>query len=303
MALVASAMLSGCGPGDGSGPDATPVATQSAQGMAATRVAVFRIDAGVGELGERARQAMADSRVHSPAGDSAIDLYLALREQRPDDPRAAAALAELSPYMVIATEQAIGLGDVYEAERLLALLLRMDAKVPAASRLREALAVLHQARQEEMARVAREARLKQEPDGDERVARTTEAPAAEPSPATPSPSIESAQESITGAVVASIAATPPAAKPKPASPAVPRLVRDAAPDYPLHALRRGIEGRVRVAFTIEADGSVSAARSVAATPQGVFEEAAVAAATQWRFEPGTAAVSTSRMLNFNLPGR
>ncbi|MGH8084477.1 MAG: energy transducer TonB [Lysobacter sp.] len=258
-----------------------------------------RVDADDGDLGRRARRAMADSRVHSPAGDNAIDLYLALRDRHPDDPRAAAALAELSPYMVIATEQAIGQGDVYEAERLLALLLRMDAEAPAASRLREALRSLHRVRQAEMVRAV----------GDPSAVATAVAasPSATPSRAAPPPEASSPKvETARRLAVEASAPIAPQAKPKPATPKpppVPRLLRDATPDYPLHALRRGIEGRVRVAFTIEADGSVSAARPVASTPQGVFDDAAVAAARRWRFEPGAGVVSTSRVLNFSLPGR
>jgi len=290
--LAASVCVTGCGSDPMEGASSNRAATPTA----ASDVGEQPVDPARGDFGALARKAMAESRIHSPVGDSAVDYYLALRGQRPDDAGVAAALAELSPYMVIATEQAIGQGDVYEAERLLALLLRMDAEVPAAPRLREALQALHQARQTGMARSV------EEPVA---VAVATASPA--PSVATPAPAPEIAAAPAMEPAAATMAKLPPPKTPsttpsKPTAPVIPQLLRDVAPEYPLHALRRGIEGRVRVAFTIEADGSVSAARAVASAPQGVFDEVAVAAARRWRFEPGAAAVSTSRELNFNLPG-
>jgi TonB family protein len=53
-------------------------------------------------------------------------------------------------------------------------------------------------------------------------------------------------------------------------------VRSVLPDYPEAALKAGIEGRVRVAVTIDADGNVKAATVVEANPPGWgFEEAAL----------------------------
>jgi periplasmic protein TonB len=58
------------------------------------------------------------------------------------------------------------------------------------------------------------------------------------------------------------------------------------PQYPREALIQGIEGWVRVEFTIEADGSVSNARVVDAHPRrGVFDREALRAIQRWRFRP------------------
>ena len=62
-----------------------------------------------------------------------------------------------------------------------------------------------------------------------------------------------------------------------------------------------IEGSVLVAFTIQPDGSVSDARSLSAQPAGVFEDAALAAASRWRFEASGRRVATTRTLMFRLP--
>jgi len=57
------------------------------------------------------------------------------------------------------------------------------------------------------------------------------------------------------------------------------------PDYPPRALSRGIEGWVRVQFTISINGSVKDAIVVAAEPPNVFDQAALAAIARWRYNP------------------
>ncbi|NUO77143.1 MAG: energy transducer TonB [Lysobacter sp.] len=82
---------------------------------------------------------------------------------------------------------------------------------------------------------------------------------------------------------------------------MPRLISDSAPRYPLSALNRRIEGSVQIAFVIQPDGSVTAVRLLSSTPPGVFDEAALAAVSRWRFEAGGERVPTSRTLSFRLP--
>ena len=57
------------------------------------------------------------------------------------------------------------------------------------------------------------------------------------------------------------------------------------PRYPYQAKRRGIEGWVRVSFTVTEDGTVADAVVEDADPPGVFEKAALAAVYQWKFKP------------------
>ncbi len=57
------------------------------------------------------------------------------------------------------------------------------------------------------------------------------------------------------------------------------------PDYPLRARQRGIEGWVHVEFTISKSGTVIDPVVRGANPQGVFEEAAVAAVSRWKYNP------------------
>jgi protein TonB len=57
------------------------------------------------------------------------------------------------------------------------------------------------------------------------------------------------------------------------------------PEYPLRELTQGIEGWVRVQFTITAAGSVKDAVVVASQPEGRFDEAALTAIARWRYNP------------------
>ena len=58
-----------------------------------------------------------------------------------------------------------------------------------------------------------------------------------------------------------------------------------APRYPRSAYEAGITGAVTLKAEVENDGSLSNARVVAAEPAGVFDEVAIDAFSQWRFDP------------------
>lgn len=57
------------------------------------------------------------------------------------------------------------------------------------------------------------------------------------------------------------------------------------PQWPREALVQGIEGWVRVEFTIREDGSVSDPRVIDADPRRVFDRSALRAIQRWRFRP------------------
>ncbi len=259
-------------------------------------------------LRARAEAALRAQRIHTPAGDNAVEYYLALRE-READAGVAAALAELQPYVLIATEQALSQEQLDDARRLVGLLARMDARAPALPRLRAGLDIAQaRADREEGARIAEAAHAPSAPT----IVPATTPPLPAPVPAaprtvpsvTPAPIATSAETTPvpTPVVVAPPAAEPPApARAVSAPQGVPKLLRDSAPRYPLAARNRRIEGSVQVAFTIQPDGSVSDVRTISAQPEGLFEQAALAAASRWQFEATPRRVSTTRTLTFRLP--
>ena len=57
------------------------------------------------------------------------------------------------------------------------------------------------------------------------------------------------------------------------------------PRYPRNAERRGIEGFVELEFTISASGSVEDVLVMRSEPEGVFEESAIRALSNWRYQP------------------
>jgi len=62
-------------------------------------------------------------------------------------------------------------------------------------------------------------------------------------------------------------------------------ITDVVPEYPVTAIRDGDEGWVFVQFTVTAAGGVRDVRVIESEPPQMFDEAAVSAAQQFRFEP------------------
>lgn len=62
-------------------------------------------------------------------------------------------------------------------------------------------------------------------------------------------------------------------------------LKTAPPSYPRRAEERGLAGSVDVEFTVTADGSTRDIVVVAAEPESVFDDAAVAAVQKWEFQP------------------
>jgi len=58
---------------------------------------------------------------------------------------------------------------------------------------------------------------------------------------------------------------------------------EVAPQYPQTARERGIEGHVDVQFTVAAAGTVESPAVTASEPAGIFDQAALAAVSRWRY--------------------
>jgi len=86
---------------------------------------------------------------------------------------------------------------------------------------------------------------------------------------------------------------------------VPRLIKDVKPKYTSDAMLKHREGSVLLETIVTADGYASQIRVVRSLDRGGLDEAAVAAVTQWRFEPGRLAgvpvdVLVTIMLDFSI---
>lgn len=101
------------------------------------------------------------------------------------------------------------------------------------------------------------------------------------------------------------AATAAAAAPLPK---MPKAKKRGAPKYPAQAEREGIEGEVVVGFALTPEGRTRDLSIVDSTPPGVFDEAAMDAVRDWRYEQISAADAarlprTSVRLTFRIGDR
>jgi len=311
IALALGLALAACSK-DEAAPTATPAPTPvqpagpSAEELAAQEAAKAALaNLSVDELRSRGSQALREQRLYAPAGDSAMEYYLALREKSATpDASAESALIDLMPYAIIAAEQAIGREDFVEADRLRALIEKTDGQAPALPRITDSIArgqasvadriAQEAAREEQRAREAQAAA--------QRAAAEAAAAAAAPPPppveTTPAPTpAPVAQPTPTPAPVA--APPPPVAAPPPPPRATgPVAIRTPQPSYPRSAVRSGVTGEVTVEITIGTNGSVSNVRVVRAQPRGEFDREVLNTVRSWQFEPMDAPATITRTFTF-----
>ena len=276
------------------------------------------------QLRDAASTALREQRLYAPAGNNAMEYYLALRDKAPSDPAVASALTDLMPYALIATEQSIQREDFVEAQRLYALMEKTDYMAPALPRLKKTIADAQTAlaaRTEqdklkseqdlkakadlEKTRLAQQAAAQQQAaqqlaaqqaqqDADRKAAADKEAAAQKEAAkaAAPAPTQQTASSSAPAAPTRSASASAGGLK----------AVSTPAPRYPAEAARRQQSGEVQVEITVGTDGSVTSARVVDATPPRIFDREALAAVKRWKFEPLDAPVTTRRTINFRPGG-
>ena len=283
------------------------------------------------QLRDEASKAYGENRLYAPAGNNAMEYYLALRDKQPADAGASSALTDLLPMTVIATEQGIAREDFADAKRLAALIEKADAKHPALSRLKAAIASSETAaaarvesqkltaeeeakRQEELAKKREEDQRKLQEQQKQQAA--AQAPAA----ATPAAQTAAAAEAERQRAAAAeaereraaaaaaeqqrqqAAAQQPAAQPARAASSELRAISNPGPRYPQAAQRAGAGGSVQVEFTVNTDGSVGGVRAVSSDGprqfQRDFEREALAAVKRWRFQPVSEATTTRRTIAF-----
>lgn len=271
------------------------------------------------QLRESATKALQDNRMYAPAGDNAVEYYLALREKQPQDATVNSALTDLLPYTLIAAEQGISREEFPEAQRLIALIEKVDPKAPALPRLKSGLetgmktAANRSEQDAEQAKKLVEDKAKQAAE-QKRLAeqQTREAAAAQQIAAQQEAARQQTAEAERQAAARRQAEAPaptpaaprPAAAAAAAAPAAQSLrpISTPAPRYPPEALRAGTSGEVLVELTVGTDGSITASRVLRANPPRVFDREALNAVKRWRFEPVAAPVTTRRTLSFNPGG-
>ncbi|HEY0334192.1 MAG TPA: energy transducer TonB [Stenotrophomonas sp.] len=296
-------------------PATTPAATPATTPETAVSPQVQSMS--VDQLREAASLALRENRMYAPAGNNAVEYYLSLREKLPQDATVKSALTDLTPYTLIAAEQTINREDFVEAQRLVALLEKVDDKAPALPRLKSGITNGLQAATtrtaQETEKVKKQAEDKaQQADQQKKLAdqQAKEAAAAQQIAAQQESARQQAAEVERQAAAkrdAEQKATA-AAAPKPATPAAAqasaaqlRAISTPAPRYPPEALRAGTSGEVLMEITVGTDGSVTSSRVLRANPARVFDREALNATKRWKFEPVAAPVTTRRTLSFS-PG-
>ena len=292
-------------PAAASGEPAAPAEAVSAE------VAAMDADA----LRDAASAALREQRLYAPAGNNAMEYYLALRDKQPNDPSVVSALTDLMPYTLIATEQSIGREDFDEAQRLYALMEKTNPNAPALPRLSQAIST---GRQDVVARTAaeearseqeaeRQAQLEAERERDQQEAQQQAAREL----AAQQAAARAAEQQREREAAAAAAAAPTQAAPTQSAPAQPAAtpartgnteliaVSTPAPQFPAEAYRNRQSGEVQVEFVVGTNGSVTSSRVVRSNPRRVFDRAALEAVNRWRFQPVAEPITSRRTIGFD----
>jgi protein TonB len=320
--LTLGLVLAACGKEQPAEQAAAPATTAAPAPTPATAVSSQVAAMTADQLREAASKAYAENRLYAPAGDNAVEYYLALRDKTQGDATVSSALTDLLPMTVIAIEQSVNRDDFSEAKRLAALLEKADAQHPALARLKASIAAQEAtAAQRAQALTAEEEARRQKQLEEQRLADqkkqqeeaakklAAQQAAVDKAAADKAAADKAAADKAAAdrAAAEKAAADRRAAEQRTAAAAAPsasdlRPISMPAPKFPAEALRAGTSGSVLVEYTVGTDGTVTAARVVKATPARVFDREAVNAVRKWRFQPVSAPVTTRREISFNPQG-
>ena len=328
MRLVAGVMLvcalAACKK-DNTAEQAGPAAAQqAAQAAAPPPEAVSAQVAAMGadQLREAAGAALREQRLYAPAGNNAMEYYLALRDKSPNDPAVASALTDLMPYTLIATEQSINRDDFTEAQRLYALMEKTNPQAPALPRLKQTIADAQASLAQRTADAAakteedakKQADLEKQRLADQQKAQQQAAQQLATQQAADAKAAEdkaaadkaAADKAAADKAAADRAAAQRVAQQKSAPVQATsndlRPISTPSPRFPPQAYRDGTSGEVQVEFTVGTDGSVTSARVVRADPPRVFDREALSAVKRWKFQPVSSPVTSRRTIGFNPGG-
>ncbi|MDE2407997.1 MAG: TonB family protein [Xanthomonadaceae bacterium] len=327
LTLAAVCALTACGKKDEAAATG-PVATKSAaaptpESVVSASVASMTAD----QLREAAGKAYNENRLYAPAGNNAMEYYLALRDKQPGDAGASSALNDLLPMAVVAAEQGTTRQDFAEANRLLALIGKADANHPALERLKASAASaeakarkdaetkqltaeeeakkqadLAKKREEDQKKLQEQQRQQQATAEQQRQQQATAEQQRQQAAAAEAEKQRQAEAERQRQAPAAPAAAAPAARPATAVSNELHAISTPSPRFPAAAQRAGGTGSVQVEFTVATDGSVSSARVVSSdTPrqfQRDFEREALSAVKRWRFQPVGQAITSRRTISF-----
>ncbi len=336
LAVAMACALGACKKDEAAAEAGAPVAQQAPAPTPESVVSATVTAMGADQLRSEAAKAYGENRLYAPAGNNAMEFYLALRDKQPADASASSALTDLLPMTVIATEQGIAREDYAEAKRLAALIEKADAQHPALSRLKGAIASSETAalkrvedqklsaeeeakRQEELAKKREEDQRKLQEQQRQQAAAAGQVPAAATATQPPAGTAEAERQRAAAAAAETerqrqaaaaaeqqrqqqAAAQAPTPAPARAASSELRAISTPGPRYPPAAQRAGAAGSVQVEFTVNTDGSVGNVRAVSTEGprqfQREFEREALNAVRRWRFQPVADSTTTRRTIAF-----
>ena len=234
----------------------------------------------VSDLLTAAREAYAQHRLVSPAGDNAMEYYEAVLAQDPNNQVAKDALRETFPFSVPEVEKAISQNNFDEADREIDVLSKADPTNYTLTLLRSKL----DAQKKLQARQQQEVQLK--------VQKAAELAATQQAAAVKAAAEKEAAAKLAAQQAAAVKTAPPskpvaqAPAPKPVGETrAAKVVQAASPSYPLQAARNQTSGFAVVEFTVSASGGVENPHIVDSSPRRVFDSAAIQAVRQSKFDP------------------
>ena len=332
LAVAVACALGACTKEPAAADTAATAATQQAPAPTPESVVAASVNAmGADQLRTEASKAYGENRLYAPAGNNAMEYYLALRDKAPADAAASSALTDLMPMTVIATEQAIAREDFTEAKRLSALIEKADSKHPSLARLKSSITSSETAaaqqidaqkltaeqetkrledvakkREEDQRKLQEQQRLQTAaaPAAPAQSSAAEQAAAAAEAKRQQDAAAEAERKRVAAAAeqqrqqAAATQAPTPAARP--AGDLSP--ISQPGPRFPAAAQRAGATGTVQVEFTVSTDGRVTDARVVSSDGprqfQRDFEREAVSAVKRWRFQPVAQSTTSRRTISF-----
>lgn len=247
------------------------------------------------------KERMAQGRLTEPAGDSARYYLEQLAQADPAGATTLAARTAFETRLLDEAHAAVQAGDFAAAQRWLTEAQKVGASPTEISAAAAELAAAQAAATPQSA--AAPTTAAKPTDAGTSTAGVSAATAIATTPGAAGSPVVSPAAANSPAANSPAASAPAASPPAPAASAPPAagaadgaakdyvdastLTRNryVAPQFPLSARDRGIEGWVDMQFQVNTDGTLSEVKVLAAQPSGVFEQSALEAVRQWRYVP------------------